>query len=293
MNLATKLTTKAEGGGAHDDAVEDGLRDRIDALGPWFHNMKLGEHWTAPDHFLGDYPNAKFQRFAPHLPADLSGRSVLDIGCNAGFYSIEMKRRGADRVIGIDSDERYLAQARLAADALGYDDVEFRNLSVYDVGALGERFDLVIFMGVLYHLRHPLLALDLIREHVAGDLLLFQSMQRGSTQVMELDEDYGFDETMMFAESGFPKLHFVERQYAHDWTNWWIPNRACAEAMLRASGFSIETRAEDEVYICRRAEIPYADWGSQVAVYPARAAVPERQVTRQTPAQAGQARGEV
>jgi tRNA (mo5U34)-methyltransferase len=289
MNLATKLTAKAEGGAARNDAGENGLRDRIDALGPWFHNMKLGEHWTAPDHFLGDYPNAKFQRFAPHLPADLSGKSVLDIGCNAGFYSIEMKRRGADRVIGIDSDERYLAQARLAADALGYDDVEFRNLSVYDVGALGERFDLVIFMGVLYHLRHPLLALDLIREHVAGDLLLFQSMQRGSTQVMELDEDYGFDETMMFAESGFPKLHFVERQYAHDWTNWWIPNRACAEAMLRASGFSIETRAEDEVYICRRAEIPYADWGSQVAVYPARAAAPERQAA----AQAGQARGEV
>jgi tRNA (mo5U34)-methyltransferase len=287
MNLATKWTAKAEGGAAQNDAGEDGLRDRIDALGPWFHNMKLGEHWTAPDHFLGDYPNTKFQRFAPHLPADLSGKSVLDIGCNAGFYSIEMKRRGADRVIGIDSDERYLAQARLAADALGYDDVEFRNLSVYDVGALGERFDVVIFMGVLYHLRHPLLALDLIREHVAGDLLLFQSMQRGSTQVMELDEDYSFDETMMFAESGFPKLHFIERQYAHDWTNWWIPNRACAEAMLRASGFSIETRAEDEVYICRRAEIPYADWGDQVAVYPARATAPERQETRHGTGQAG------
>lgn len=282
MNLATKVTAKGEDGAARTDAGQEGLRDRIDALGPWFHNMKLGEHWTAPDHFLGDYPNAKFQRFAPHLPADLSGKSVLDIGCNAGFYSIEMKRRGAQRVIGIDSDERYLAQARLAADSLGYDDVEFRNLSVYDVGALGERFDVVIFMGVLYHLRHPLLALDLIREHVAGDLLLFQSMQRGSTQVMTLDEDYGFDEVMMFAESGFPKLHFIERQYAHDWTNWWIPNRACAEAMLRAAGFSIETRAEDEVYICRRAEIPYADWGGQGAVYPARDAAPERQVAGQT-----------
>ena len=57
---------------------------------------------------------------------------------------------------------------------LGFDDVEFRRMEVYDVGALGETFDLVIFMGVLYHLRHPLLALDLIREHVARDLLLFQ-----------------------------------------------------------------------------------------------------------------------
>lgn len=246
------------------------LRERIEALAPWFHNMDLGGIWTAPDHFLGNYPGEKFQRFAPHLPEDLTGKTVLDIGCNAGFYSMEMKRRGAERVLGIDSDERYLAQARLAGEALGYDNIEFRSLSVYDVGALGEQFDVVIFMGVLYHLRHPLLALDLIRDHVAKDLLIFQSMQRGSKQVMELEEDYDFEETEIFFESAFPKLHFIERQYAKDWTNWWVPNRACAEAMLRASGFSIEKRAEDEVYICRRAERPYDSWGDAASVYPAR-----------------------
>jgi tRNA (mo5U34)-methyltransferase len=247
------------------------LREQIEALGPWFHNINLGGIWTAPDHFLGDYPSAKFQRFAAHLPEDLSGRSVLDIGCNAGFYSMEMKRRGAERVIGIDSDERYLAQARLAGEALGYGNIEFRNLSVYDVGALGERFDVVIFMGVLYHLRHPLLALDLIREHVAGDMLIFQSLQRGSSRTMEIEEDYEFEETDLFFETAFPKLHFIERQYAHDWTNWWVPNRACSEAMLRAAGFAIEVRAEDEVYVCRRAERPYQDWGpGGGAVYPAK-----------------------
>jgi tRNA (mo5U34)-methyltransferase len=249
---------------------EDGaLRDKIEALGPWFHNIELGGVWTAPEHFLGDYPNVKFQRFAPHLPEDLTGKSVLDIGCNAGFYSMEMKRRGAERVVGIDSDDRYLAQARFAAETLGYDNIEFRNLSVYDVAALGETFDLVIFMGVLYHLRHPLLALDLIREHVAGDLLLFQSMQRGSKQLMDVAEDYPFEETEIFRESAWPKAYFIEKEYAHDWTNWWVPNRACAEAMLRAAGFRIETRAEDEVYICRRAEMPYGQWGTG-AVYPAR-----------------------
>jgi tRNA (mo5U34)-methyltransferase len=253
----------------HMSAGSGDLKARIEALGPWFHNIQLGGIWTAPDHFLGDYPNFKFQRFAAHLPEDLSGKTVLDIGCNAGFYSMEMKRRGASRVLGIDSDDRYLAQARLAGDALGYSNIEFRKLDVYDVGALGETFDVVIFMGVLYHLRHPLLALDLIREHVAGDLLIFQSLQRGSGQVMPLEEDYDFEETEMFFESGYPKLHFVEREYAHDWTNWWVPNRACAEAMLRASGFAIETRAEDEVYICRRAEMPYAEWGNTGAVYPA------------------------
>jgi tRNA (mo5U34)-methyltransferase len=247
------------------------LEERIAALAPWFHNIKLGGVWTAPDHFLGDYPGAKFRRFAPQLPRDLSGKSVLDIGCNAGFYSIEMKRRGAGRVLGIDSDERYLAQARLASETLGFDDIKFEQLDVYDVGALGEKFDLVIFMGVLYHLRHPLLALDLIREHVAGDLLLFQSMQRGSKHALELDEDYEFAETSIFFESSFPKLHFIERQYSHDWTNWWVPNRACTEAMLRSAGFAIEKRIEEEVYLCRVAERPYAKFGP-ATVYPAREA---------------------
>ena len=245
------------------------LRSRIDALGPWFHNLNLEGMWTAPDHFLGDYPGAKFRRFEAGLP-DIAGKSVLDIGCNAGFYSIEMKRRGASRVLGIDSDQRYLDQARLATEVLGYDDgVEFAKLDVYRVGEIGEKFDLVIFMGVLYHLRHPLLALDLIREHVACDMLLFQSMQRGSKFVLDLEDDYKFEETDIFFESSFPKLHFVEKQYSHDWTNWWVPNRACTEAMLRSSGFSIDRRIEEEVYLCSVADRPYAKFGP-AAVYPPR-----------------------
>ncbi|UYW26513.1 TIGR04290 family methyltransferase [Methylorubrum extorquens] len=250
---------------ATDAANSETLRREADALGPWFHNIDLGGVWTAPDHFLGDYPGLKWRRFASALPADLTGKSVLDIGCNGGFYSIEMKRRGASRVLGLDSDERYLAQARFAASHLGHD-IEFRNLSVYDVGALAERFDVVLFMGVLYHLRHPLLALDLIHEHVAGDLLVFQSMLRGSSQVEPVADDYDFWDMDQFERPGYPRLHFVEHSYAHDWTNWWIPNRAGMEAMLRASGFTIESRPEAEVYLCRRAPAP----AGAEAVYPAR-----------------------
>jgi len=245
----------------------DEIRERAAALGPWFHNLDLGHGVrTAPDHFLGDYPAVKWQRFRDAVPDDLTGKTVLDIGCNGGFYSLEMKRRGAARVVGIDHDEAYLAQARFAAEVSGLDDIEFRRLEVYDVAALGERFDLVIFMGVFYHLRHPLLALDLIHEHVAKDLLLFQSMQRGSTEVQTLDEDYPFWTTDIFEQPGFPQMSFIERKYAGDETNWWVPNRAGVEAMLRSAGFEILQHPEEEVFLCRRVEI--ADSWPR-AVYPA------------------------
>ncbi|MER8704044.1 TIGR04290 family methyltransferase [Mesorhizobium sp. M0323] len=246
----------------HSDAE---IRRRIDALGPWFHNMELAGIETAPDHFLGNYPLIKWRKFADAIPADLSGKAVLDIGCNAGFYSIEMKRRGAGRVLGIDFDEAYLAQARFAAEVADCD-IEFRQLSVYDVGALHERFDIVLFMGVLYHLRHPLLALDLIREHVARDLMIFQSMQRGSTNVPALEQNYHFWTHDLFDRPEFPKLHFIEHRYADDPTNWWIPNRACTEAMLRSAGFEIVLQPEQEVYFCRSGDVP----AGGAAVYPSK-----------------------
>jgi tRNA (mo5U34)-methyltransferase len=249
-----------------DDALsKEQIRARVDALGPWFHNLDLNGVRTAPTHFLGDYPMVKWRRFSGVIPDSLKGKSVLDIGCNAGFYAMEMKRRGADRVLGLDTHDDYLEQARFAADIYGLN-IEFRKLSAYDVGTLRERFDLVIFMGVLYHLRHPLLALDLIHEHVARDLLLFQSMLRGDRRVDPVEKNYDFWTTAHFDEPGYPKLHFIEHKYADDPTNWWAPNRACAEAMLRSAGFAILAHPEEEVYLCRRAERPQSDG----AVYPSR-----------------------
>ena len=245
------------------ELTTEAIERRVFELGEWFHNLDLRGVHTAPHHFLGDYPAVKWRRFADALPADLSGRTVLDIGCNAGFYAIEMKRRGAERVVGIDSDNDYLSQARFAAEVIGVE-LELRELSVYDVGTLGERFDIVLFLGVLYHLRHPLLALDLIHEHVARDLLVFQSMQRGSSEIEPLGGDYPITDVEVFDRPGFPKLHFIERHYAGDPTNWWAPNRACSEAMLRSAGFAIIARPEEEVFICRRQELP----GGSLAVYP-------------------------
>jgi tRNA (mo5U34)-methyltransferase len=244
------------------------LRRRVEALGPWFHNLDLNGVKTAPNHPLGNYPAVKWEQFAHTLTGLVPGRSVLDIGCNAGFHSIQMKRLGAARVVAIDFDEGYLAQARFAAEVTR-SDIEFHCMSVYDVAQLGERFDIVLFMGVLYHLRHPLLALDLISTHAARDILVFQSMQRGHADAASpVNPNYDFWQTDHFNEPAYPKLHFVEHSYASDPTNWWVPNRACTEGMLRSSGFEITAHPEDEVYICRRVSAP----SGEGAIYPSRRA---------------------
>lgn len=242
------------------------LERKIRALDPWFHHMNLGGVPTAPEHFLGDYPTIKWQRFQHAIPTDLSEKTVLDIGCNAGFYAIEMKRRHAKRVVGIDSDERYLRQAALATRILGVD-IELAKLSVYQVAELREQFDVVLFMGVLYHLRHPLLALDLIYDHVAKDTLIFQSMLRGDCIPFRSEVDYPYEHTATFNQPGFPRLHFVENHYANDPTNWWIPNLSCVEAMLRSAGFIIVDHPEDEIFVCRRGPTRSRDaWGTSQQV---------------------------
>lgn len=219
-------------------------------LGPWFHNLHLpGGLETAPDHPLGDFPSYKWRQIAPQLPADLSGWRALDIGCNAGFYSFELARRGAS-VVGIDSDEHYLRQARWAAERLGVRGVEFRRGSVYGLARSAERFDLVLFLGVLYHLRYPLLALDVVAQKVER-LLVFQTLTLPEHDVADVPQDVPFEERSRLLEPGWPRLAFVERRLADDPTNWWIANSAAVEAMLRSAGFEVVERPGHEIWICR------------------------------------------
>jgi tRNA (mo5U34)-methyltransferase len=224
------------------------LTRRISELGEWFHNLNLHGVPTAPHHFLGDFPSVKWRQISNAVPSDLSGATVLDIGCNGGFYSIEMKKRGASRVLGIDVDDRYLNQARFAAETLGVD-LDFEKCSVYDVDGLPGQFDYVLFMGVFYHLRYPLFALDKVIKKVSGKLI-FQTMVRGSAEVQDWESDYPFWNTEIFEERNFPAMYFVEKSYSHDPTNWWIPNRGAVEAMIRSSGLSIDAHPEPETWIC-------------------------------------------
>jgi len=232
------------------------LAGRISELGEWFHNLNLHGVPTAPHHFLGDFPNIKWRQIAHAIPEDLTGATVLDVGCNGGFYSIEMKKRGAKRVLGIDVDDRYLNQARFAAETLGVE-IDLQKCSVYETDRIPGQFDYVFFMGVFYHLRYPLYALDNLLKKV-GNTLVFQTMVRGSGEVQDWDDDYPFWNTQIFEQRNFPSMYFIEKSYSHDPTNWWIPNRAAVESMLRSSGLEIDHHPEPETWICRPASVMQA-----------------------------------
>lgn len=226
------------------------VRSEIERLGPWFHNLHLPDgSQTAPDHTLGDFPSFKWQKIAPYIPLDLAGWNVLDIGCNAGFYSFQLAARGAT-VTGIDTDLHYLAQAEWAAAQFGLQErTRFLQRSVYDLDPDAERYDLVVFMGVLYHLRYPLLGLDLVARTVRR-CLLFQTLTMPGQDVINDHGRFGLRDREILLLPGWPRMAFLEHEFADDPTNWWVPNHAAVEAMLRSTGLDVVERPGHEIYLC-------------------------------------------
>jgi tRNA (mo5U34)-methyltransferase len=227
----------------------------IDDLGPWFHNLHLpGGIETCPAHWAGDFPRWKWREVEGHIPHDMTGWRVLDIGCNAGFYSFELARRGAD-VLGIDIDPHYLAQARWAAELFGLRNVHFARRQIYEIDTT-ERFDLIVFMGVLYHLRYPLLALDLLAR-LRPRLMIFQTLTQGSGEICsQARQDCDFASRASLARPDWPHLAFVETTFCGDPTNWWVPNHAAVVGMLRAAGFDVIAQPGEETWVCISAEVP-------------------------------------
>src|SRR5437764_1379578 len=212
----------------------------IESMGPWFHNLHLPDgSQTAPAHPLGDFPAFKWQEIAGYLDEDLTGWTALDIGCNAGYYTFELARRGA-HVTGIDVEPIFLRQAEWAAGEYGLRDrVEFRRMQIYDLAQVEESFDLVLFMGVFYHLRYPLLGLDIVAEKV-NRLMVFQTLTMPGNEVDDSTEvDRDINDRDAFRAAGWPKMAFIEHRFSGDPTNWWAPNHAGVEAMLRSSGLRI------------------------------------------------------
>lgn len=232
----------------------DELAAEIEQLGPWFHNLHLPDGaQTAPGHPLGDFPRRFWVSIAPHVPEDLTGWTALDVGCNAGFYTFELARRGA-AVTAIDLDPHYLQQARWAASVFGLEEkIEFRQMQVYELARFDEQFDLVWYMGVLYHLRYPLLSLDILSRKTR-QLMMFQTMTMPGGEPFTAPPDLELDRREEMLHAGWPKMAFIENRVAGDPTNWWAPNHTCVEAMLRSCGLQVLERPLPETYLCKPTE---------------------------------------
>ena len=194
------------------------LMDDINKINFWWHKIDLGNGITTPGR---DDTLTKLVQV--NLPQSLQGLSVLDIGAWDGFFSFECERRGAKRVVALDKavwDIPTIGKRgfELARRVLG-SKVEDVELDVLDISP--ERvgvFDLVLFLGVLYHMPHPLLALERVASVVGKQLIL-------ETHVDMNEHDR-------------PVLAFYpEDECANDGSNWFGPNRAAVEAMLRVVGF--------------------------------------------------------
>jgi hypothetical protein len=110
-----------------------------------------------------------------------------------------------------------------------------------------------------FHRHFPLLALDSVAGRVRR-LLVFQSLTIPGEEVYADTDNHDIEDRDVLNEPGWPRLAFVEHKFAGDPTNWWIPNHACIEAILRSSGLSIVQRPGHEIYLCRPQRTKSAKW---------------------------------
>jgi tRNA (mo5U34)-methyltransferase len=150
------------------------------------------------------------------FPKDFGGKTVLDIGCNAGFYSFVAKLRGAKSVLGVDHQQEYVNQALFMRDILGID-VEFKQGDGHELDEGSEPYDIVINTGVIYHLQNPV------------DFL---------TKVAKVTREMMYLETEALTDPMHSEYAwFIEGEYGGDISNWWVYGPLCAERMARAAGF--------------------------------------------------------
>lgn len=228
------------------------INEQIQNLGPWFHNIHLptGQQ-TAPSHFLGNFPSFKWEKIKHAIPENMDGWKVLDVGCNAGFYSVELAKRGA-HVTAIDLDTHYLKQAEWVAKQFGLESkIDFHQMQVYDLAHTDKKYDLIWFMGVFYHLRYPLLALDIL-SGITKNMMVFQTFSLSGKDEMEVPYDVDFNDRSILEEKAWPKMSFIPHQLAGDPTNWWIINHQGILSLLQNCGLQVSAMPDDETYIATR-----------------------------------------
>ena len=199
----------------------------------WYHRIYLGNGvYTLP-------PTMADQVWAlikPTFPADLKGASMLDIGSNAGYFSIFAKLRGAGRILGIESFKMFFDQAAYIRN-IWQMDIEYRFMDAHEIGQINEEFDLVMFAGILYHLKNPLLVLEEIGRRCRDAVIVESEIipEDPRNLVMARLGPLG-NVKLTPTTKGFMK--FYERDELNgDMSNWWAPDTECLLGMLRVAGF--------------------------------------------------------
>jgi tRNA (mo5U34)-methyltransferase len=172
------------------------------------------------------------------LPPDCTGLRALDIGARDGFFSFELERRGAD-VVAVDyigpDQTGFSVASKLLGSRVPYVVENVYNLSPERFG----EFDLILFLGVIYHLRDPLLALERIWSVCKGRLVV-------ESQVL--------DHSFLTRSGELKPLEVVAPGLADaciaqfypaatlngDHTNWWVPTLACLKAMIGEAAFDVD-----------------------------------------------------
>jgi tRNA (mo5U34)-methyltransferase len=180
--------------------------------------------------------------------------TLLDVGCNAGFYAFEAKRRGATRVLGVDGQRQHVRQGLFVRKVLGLE-VEFRRLNVYELSprVVGQ-FDITLALGLLYHLKHPILALENLYR-VTKELLVIETAIMPSGQTPKsFAYSFGAMKTILHP------LAYVENppESKEQVFNWFLPGVEALMALLRNAGFAevelIEEKDDRAVVVCRKAK---------------------------------------
>lgn len=233
------------------------LKKKIEDVGPWFHNFEIVPGVWSDTRTYGpgwEYLVDRWSLVESLLPS-VSGKACLDVGCCSGFFSFRLKDAGASSVLGVDRGDqpKAIAQARLAEEYMGKG-VAFDALSSYEIPTLNRQFDIVLCLGVLYHLRHPLLAIEALRSVCSGTLVLQTITSGPAGEVPELPVDEAADIGLRSAtvdDARFPAMKFVEGKLQGDGSCWWIPNPQAVLALLRAGGFKPQrcVARDHEIYV--------------------------------------------
>ncbi len=199
----------------------------------WYHRMYLGNGiYTMPPTF----PDCVWALLKPAFPADLQGASLLDVGCNAGFFSVLARLRGAGRILGVESVDFFAAQAEYIR-SIWQMDIEYRLMDAHDIGLIDETFDLVMFAGILYHLKNPLLVLEEVGRRCRDAVVVETEVIPEDPRNLIIARIGGRGQARLTPTAkGFMKFYESD-ELNEDGSNWWAPDTACLLGMLRVAGF--------------------------------------------------------